>query len=79
MTQTIGFIGSGSISSQLARLATAAGLNVVLSNSRGPETLAELVSELGPPSSSGFSARRGTRRGPSGGQHTFRQVPAASG
>jgi 8-hydroxy-5-deazaflavin:NADPH oxidoreductase len=47
MTQTIGFIGSGLISSQLARLATAAGLDVILSNSRGPETLAELVSELG--------------------------------
>jgi predicted dinucleotide-binding enzyme len=31
----------------LARLAVAAGLDVVLSNSRGPETLAELVSELG--------------------------------
>jgi 8-hydroxy-5-deazaflavin:NADPH oxidoreductase len=47
MTQTIGFIGSGMISSQLARLAIAAGLGVSLSNSRGPETLADLVAELG--------------------------------
>jgi predicted dinucleotide-binding enzyme len=47
MVQTIGFIGSGMISSQVARLATAAGFNVILSNSRGPETLADLVEELG--------------------------------
>jgi len=45
---TIGFIGSGKIGSQLARLAVAAGHDVVLSNSRGPETLADLVAELGP-------------------------------
>lgn len=45
--QTIGLIGSGNIGSTVARLAVAAGYNVVLSNSRGPETLASLVSELG--------------------------------
>ncbi len=45
---TIGFIGSGHIGSQLARLAVAQGYNVVMSNSRGPETLADLVNELGP-------------------------------
>ena len=45
---TWGFIGSGSIGSTVARLAIAAGHDVVLSNSRGPETLADLVSELGP-------------------------------
>ena len=45
---TIGFIGSGKIGSQLARLAVAQGHDVVLSNSRGPETLADLVAELGP-------------------------------
>ncbi len=45
---TIGFIGSGHIGSQVARLAVANGYDVVLSNSRGPETLAELVKELGP-------------------------------
>jgi predicted dinucleotide-binding enzyme len=47
MTQTIGFIGSGMIGSTLARLAVAAGLHVVMSNSRGPETLADLIGELG--------------------------------
>jgi len=48
VTQTIGFIGSGHIGGTLARLATAAGFDVVMSNSRGPETLADLVAELGP-------------------------------
>ena len=45
---TIGLIGSGNIGGTVARLAVAAGYDVVLSNSRGPETLAELVAELGP-------------------------------
>ncbi|MEU8364198.1 NAD(P)-binding domain-containing protein [Nonomuraea sp. NPDC048882] len=45
---TLGLIGSGNIGGALARLAVDAGLNVVLSNSRGPETLADLVAELGP-------------------------------
>jgi len=45
---TIGLIGAGHIGSQLARLAVAQGYNVVLSNSRGPETLATLIAELGP-------------------------------
>jgi predicted dinucleotide-binding enzyme len=47
MVQTIGYIGSDSISSQVAGLATAAGINVLLSNSRSPDTLVELVAELG--------------------------------
>jgi predicted dinucleotide-binding enzyme len=45
---TIGFIGSGLIGSALARQAVAQGHDVVLSNSRGPETLGDLVAELGP-------------------------------
>ena len=45
---TIGLIGAGHIGSQIARLAVAHGYEVVLSNSRGPETLAGLVKELGP-------------------------------
>jgi predicted dinucleotide-binding enzyme len=44
---TIGCIGSGHIGSQVARLAVAAGYDVVLSNSRGPQTLSALVEELG--------------------------------
>jgi 8-hydroxy-5-deazaflavin:NADPH oxidoreductase len=45
---TIGLIGAGNIGSAIARAATAAGHDVVLSNSRGPETLHELVAEIGP-------------------------------
>jgi 8-hydroxy-5-deazaflavin:NADPH oxidoreductase len=44
---TIGLIGSGNIGSTVARLAVAAGYDVVLSNSRGPQTLQDLVAELG--------------------------------
>lgn len=44
---TIGLIGAGHIGSTVARLAVAAGHDVVLSNSRGPETLSHLVTELG--------------------------------
>jgi len=45
---TIGLIGAGNIGSQLARLAVKNGYDVVVSNSRGPDTLADLVKELGP-------------------------------
>lgn len=45
---TIGIIGAGHIGSQLARLAVGHGYDVVISNSRGPETLSGLVAELGP-------------------------------
>jgi predicted dinucleotide-binding enzyme len=45
---TIGLIGAGHIGSQVARLAIANGYHVVVSNSRGPETLRALVQELGP-------------------------------
>src|SRR5207248_8829521 len=45
---TVGLIGSGHIGGTVARLAVAAGYDVVLSNSRGPDTLKELVDELGP-------------------------------
>ena len=44
---TIGLIGAGEIGSQIARLAVARGYPVVISNSRGPESLATLVAELG--------------------------------
>ncbi|MET0284622.1 MAG: NADPH-dependent F420 reductase [Polyangiales bacterium] len=50
---TIGLIGAGKIGSQVARLAVASGHEVVLSNSRGPETLKELVAELGPKARAG--------------------------
>jgi 8-hydroxy-5-deazaflavin:NADPH oxidoreductase len=53
---TVGFIGSGNIGGTVAGLAVAAGYQVVLSNSRGPETLQELVSTLGPLAKAGTTA-----------------------
>nr|WP_225955236.1 NAD(P)-binding domain-containing protein [Kibdelosporangium phytohabitans] len=43
----MGFIGCGMLGGSIARLAVASGLDVVLSNSRGPGTLAGLVADLG--------------------------------
>ncbi len=53
--KTIGLIGAGHIGSQVARAAIASGYDVVISNSRGPETLTDLVSELGPRARAGTS------------------------
>lgn len=44
---TIGCIGAGVVAQAVARHAAQAGFPVTLSNSRGPETLAELAAELG--------------------------------
>jgi predicted dinucleotide-binding enzyme len=49
-------IGAGSIGSTLARLAVDHGHDVVLSNSRGPQTLTSLVSELGDRATAGTAA-----------------------
>ena len=59
--QTVGLIGAGHIGSQVARAAIASGYDVVISNSRGPETLAGLVSETRPASPCGHR-RRGSQR-----------------
>ncbi|GAA2018689.1 NAD(P)-binding domain-containing protein [Pseudokineococcus marinus] len=45
---TLGILGTGQAGSTLARAAVTAGCDVVLANSRGPETLRDLVSDLGP-------------------------------
>lgn len=50
---TIGIIGAGNIGSQVARKAIESGYDVVISNSRGPETLKDLVAELGPKATAG--------------------------
>jgi 8-hydroxy-5-deazaflavin:NADPH oxidoreductase len=54
---TVGIIGSGMIGGTVARLSVAAGHHVVVSNSRGPETLAELVAELGPLATAGTAGQ----------------------
>nr|BFE96111.1 hypothetical protein GCM10020185_66470 [Pseudomonas brassicacearum subsp. brassicacearum] len=45
---TIGIIGAGEVGSQIARAAIACGYNIVIANSRGPDTLVDLINELGP-------------------------------
>ena len=57
---TIGIIGSGNIGSTVAQLAVDAGYEVVISNSRGPETLADLVQTLGPKARAATSAQAGS-------------------
>lgn len=45
---TIGIIGSGAIGTAFARTLARAGIEAVISNSRGPDSLQELMRELGP-------------------------------
>lgn len=45
---TFGIVGAGHIGSNVARAVIAHGHDVVIANSRGPETLADLIAELGP-------------------------------
>jgi 8-hydroxy-5-deazaflavin:NADPH oxidoreductase len=56
---TIGFIGSGHIGSTLAKLAVDAGHDVVMSNSRGPETLTDVVEKLGDRARAGTAEEAG--------------------
>ncbi|CAD6008501.1 NADPH-dependent F420 reductase [Agreia sp. COWG] len=49
----IGIIGSGAIGTAIARLAVGADYEVVIANSRGPQSLTELVDELGPRAQAG--------------------------
>lgn len=77
---TYGIIGAGHIGSQLARALVARGDQVVIANSRGPETLAALVAELGP------NARAATAQGAAEAAdvavvtvpfRAYREIPAA--
>jgi predicted dinucleotide-binding enzyme len=52
---TIGIIGSGAIGAAFARTLARSGITAIISNSRGPDSLKELVRELGP------SIKAGTR------------------
>jgi hypothetical protein len=52
---TIGIIGSGHIGSAFAKTLARAGVEATIANSRGPDSLQELIRELGP------SLRAGTR------------------
>jgi len=47
VTDSVGIIGAGQLGQAMARTALRAGRRVVIANSRGPESLASVVSELG--------------------------------
>lgn len=50
---TIGFIGAGRVAQTLSRHFIHAGQEVTLSNSRGPDTLRDLIGRLGPKAHAG--------------------------
>jgi predicted dinucleotide-binding enzyme len=52
---TIGIIGSGAIGTAFARTLARSGIEAIISNSRGPDSLKELIRKLGP------SIQAGTR------------------
>jgi predicted dinucleotide-binding enzyme len=66
----IGFIGAGVVAQTIAKHVLPFGHEVILSNSRGPDSLVSLVKELGSSSSAPGreqNPRRGVRRwGPTG-------------
>jgi len=58
----IGLIGAGRLSRAIASHAIAAGHDVVFSNSRGPDTLGDVVDDFGPQASAGTVAEARCRR-----------------
>ena len=76
---TIGFIGAGNIGQAVARLAVDHGHDMVLSNSRGPETLTDVVASLGERATADTSQRaaeRGDLVVVTVPLHAYRPVPA---
>jgi 8-hydroxy-5-deazaflavin:NADPH oxidoreductase len=53
VTDSVGIIGAGRLGQAMARTAPRAGRDVVIANSRGPESLASVVSQLGDGASAG--------------------------
>ncbi len=50
---TIGIIGAGALGSNVARLLAKSGISATIANNHGPQSLARLVGELGPPIKAG--------------------------
>jgi predicted dinucleotide-binding enzyme len=70
----IGIVGSGKICATAARLFAEAGHEVAISNSRGPESLASMVEEVGPPE----HAPRPSRRQRTSARWCWRRSPGSS-
>ena len=62
MQQTLGIIGAGNIAKAVAKHALNAGYEVILSNSKGPETLQETIATLGQGAIKQAQARRRRRQ-----------------
>lgn len=58
---TIGIVGSGNIGTAVAKAAVGHGYDVVIANSRGPETLTDLIDTLGPRATAGTVAEAAAR------------------
>jgi len=54
---TVGIIGAGKIGRALAKHLTRSGQDVIVSNRRGPDSLAPLIAELGPKAKAGTVAQ----------------------
>jgi hypothetical protein len=57
MTETAGILGAGVAGKAIARFFLTAGRNVVISNSRGPDTLSEVIADLGAGAQAGTTAQ----------------------
>lgn len=57
---TIGIIGSGALGSNLARAFAKKGISAIIANSRGPESLTDLIKEVGPSIKAGTVAQAAT-------------------
>jgi predicted dinucleotide-binding enzyme len=57
MTQTAGIIGAGVAGQAIARFFLTAGRNIVISNSRGPDSLGEVIAGLGAGAAAGTTAQ----------------------
>jgi 8-hydroxy-5-deazaflavin:NADPH oxidoreductase len=60
VTDSVGIVGAGRLGQAMARTALRAGRRVVIANSRGPESLASVVSELGDGVSAGTAEEAAT-------------------
>ena len=57
MTETVGILGAGVAGKAIARFFLTAGRNVVISNSRGPDSLGAVIAELGAGAEAGTTAQ----------------------
>ena len=72
----IGFIGAGTVAKTIAKHVLAFEHQILLSNSRGPDTLSALVQELGPGASAGTSQQAAEQDRPYRSGHSLVQRAA---